>query len=133
MSGFNGDPYIYWNGGDGGDIVKQNGDYKRNPGIENMINILLGTKKNSWSNVFKAIPIPGFSVVAGEIIDLNAIRNIERDAETALQPMKDINVASDIVVSASNPEADKIILDISITEKGGSTATYTKVWSREFD
>jgi phage gp46-like protein len=132
MSGFQGDPLIKWSGGDGGDIVKNNGDYERNPGIENMINILLGTKRNTWSNVFKTNKIIGMKVSLGDVITLDDIRDIERDAEYALSPLKTLNIANEVTVSASNPSADNILLAITISEKTGKTATYSRTWGVEF-
>jgi phage gp46-like protein len=133
IKGFQGDPLIKWNGGDGGDIIKNSGDYERNPGIENMINILLGTEKKVWSNVFKKNKIPGFKIVTGDVITLDDIRNIERDAENALSPMKELNIAENITVAALNPVSDTIVLSIVISEKRGKDSTYTRTWSNEFD
>lgn len=133
MSSYQGDPLIKWNGGDGGDIIKNAGDYTRNPGIENMINILLGTNPGLWSNVYKKNRIPGFAVGHGEVITLDYLRNTERDAEAALQPMKTLNIAETITVTATNPINDTIVLEIVIAEKAGPTSTYTRTWSREFD
>jgi len=133
IKGFQGDPLIKWSGGDGGDIVKNAGDYERNPGIENMINILLGTEKKVWSNVYKKNKIPGFKIVTGDVITLDDIRKIERDAENALSPMKELNIANNITVEASNPTSDTIVLTVVISEKRGKNSTYTRTWSNEFD
>lgn len=133
IKGFQGDPLIKWSGGDGGDIVKNAGDYERNPGIENMVNILLGTEKDTWSNVFKTNKIPGFKIVLGDVVTLDDIRKIERDAEKALSPMVELNISENITVTASNPSSDTIVLTIVIAERRGKESTYTRTWSNEFD
>jgi phage gp46-like protein len=132
LSSFDGDPAIKWPGADGGDLVKNNGDYDRDSGIRNIIIILLGTKKNLWSNVFKTKnKIPGFEITPGAIITLGDLRNYERDAANALEPMKRLNLADSIIVTASNPEADIIIFVILIVAKSGKESEHVINWNRE--
>ena len=133
ISGFQGDPRLKWSGGDGGDIVKNAGDYERNPGIENMINILLGTNRKVWSNVFRANKIPGFAIVRDDIITIDTLSINERNAERALSPLVTLNIAETVTVTASNPTADNIDLFIVVAEKRGKESTYTRTWSAEFD
>ena len=128
---FQGDIYLKWHGGDGGDIIKNAGDYERNNDFENMINILLGTKPKTWNNLLRKNPahkIIGLDVEFGDSITLNDLRIIESKAERALSPFIELDIAEDVQVEALNPEADKIVLNIFINEKYGKTSKYSLLW-----
>ncbi|MHA1379305.1 MAG: hypothetical protein ACTSRG_13055 [Candidatus Helarchaeota archaeon] len=94
-----------------GDLIKDVGDYKRNYGLDNAIEILIGTNKNYWGNLIE----PEKSKVVGGLEDLNGIainnsflRRHNAKIKELLNPLIISKAVKSITVTSSNPSADKI-------------------------
>ena len=110
-----------------GDIVKDVGDWKRNYGIDNAIEILIGTDKGYWGNLIE----PNKSKIVGGLEDLNgvAITNsfLRRHNAKIKELLNPLIVSADvksIKVQSSNPESDRIEWIAELVLKNGEKYFY---------
>ena len=110
-----------------GDIVKDAGDWKRNYGIDNAIEILIGTNKDYWGNLIE----PNKSKIVGGLEDLNgaAITNsfLRRHSAKIKELLNPLIVSTDvksIKVQSSNPESDRIEWIAELVLKNGEKYFY---------
>lgn len=111
-----------------GDIVKDVGDWKRNYGIDNAIEILIGTDKNYWGNLIE----PNNSKIVGGLEDLNGVaitssflRRHNAKIKELLNPLIISADVKSIKVQSSNPESDKIEWIAELILKNGEKYFYT--------
>lgn len=110
-----------------GDIVKDVGDWKRNYGIDNAIEILIGTNKNYWGNLIE----PNKSKIVGGLEDLNGVaitnsflRRHNAKIKELLNPLVVSADVKSIKVQSSNPKSDRIEWIAELVLKNGEKYFY---------
>lgn len=94
-----------------GDIVKDAGDYKRNYGIDNAIEILVGTNKGYWGNLIepnKSKIVGGMEDLDGVAITSSLLRRNNAKIQELLNPLIVSGAVKSIKVESSNPVADRV-------------------------
>lgn len=117
-----GEPAIY-----NGDLVKDTGDYKRNYGLDNAIEMLVNTDAGYWGNLIE----PNSSKIVGgrEALDNAAITNSFLRRHNAkikelLNPLIVSGAVQSITVTSSNPSADRIEWRAELILKNGEKYFY---------
>ena len=110
-----------------GDLIKDAGDYKRNYGIDNAIEILTGTNKDYWGNLIE----PNKSKIVGGMEDLNGsaitnsfLRRNNAKIQELLNPLIISGTVRSISVESSNPTSDKIDWTAELILKNGEKYFY---------
>lgn len=110
-----------------GDIQKDQGDYKRNYGLDNAITILTGTDAGYWANYIE----PNKSKIPGglELLNRKAINNTflrrhNAKIQELLNPLIISGAVKSIRVESSNPASDRIDWIAILTLNNGEKYFY---------
>lgn len=118
-----GDPALF-----DGDLIKNDiNDYKRNYGIDNAIEILVGTDKNYWGNLIesnKSKIVGGLEDLNGEPITNSFLRRNNAKIQNLLNPLIINQTAKSIIVESTNPVNDRIEWVAELILKNGEKYYY---------
>jgi len=130
---FQGDPRIFFEDENGGDIEYQDGQPVMDTALYNAFNISLYTDSDYWANPIiedaSAKLGSDYEELTRLPITLENIKRMEGGAEAALEWLKAESVASEIKADVRNPSADRIEPIITITEPSGVSSKYSTNWA----
>jgi phage gp46-like protein len=105
------------------------GDFVRDQGFENAVNISLFTRPNYWGNIFfkkssEQIGSDYQDDCEKPIVNISSINNITDAAQRALKWMTDNALADKITINVTNPRTDYINTSIEISPPGSGNLSF---------
>ena len=129
---FQGDPRIFFEDEDGGDIIYENGQPIMDTALYNAFSISLYTDVGYWGNLVFEKENEKLGSDYAEItrlpITVANLNRMEESAESALQWLIDEGVAKSVAADIRNPFSDRIEPAITITQPNGNVSKYSTNW-----
>lgn len=129
---FQGDPRIFFDEENGGDIVYESGQPKMDDALYNAFSISLYTDEDYWGNLVLVDQNEklgsDYGVLTRLPITAGNLRRMEEGAEAALEWLIEEGIADKVAADVRNPFADRIEPLITITQPNANVSRYSTNW-----